>query len=166
MKVPVSEIEGKIVGLYFCLNSYGSCRSFTLKLVDMYKKLKERGESFEVVLVSLDDDESAFQQGFSGMPWLAIPFKDKSCERLARYFELETIPTLVVIDADGKTLISNAAELVEDHGIEAYPFSPEKLEEIAEKEKARMEAQTLESLLVSGERDYVIGKGGAKVCFK
>lgn len=162
-KVPVSELEGKIVALYFSLSSYGSCRKFTPKLVEVYEKLKERGENFEVVLISLDDDESAFQLGFAGMPWLAIPFKDKTCERLIRYFELETIPTLVVIGADGKTLVSNAAELVEDNGVEAYPFSPEKLEELAEKEKARMEAQTLESLLVSGEHDYVIKKGGAKV---
>lgn len=162
-KVPVSELEGKIVGLYFCLSSYGSCKKFTPKLVEMYKKLKEKGEAFEVVLISLDDDESSFQQAFTGMPWLAIPFKDKSCERLARYFELEIIPKLVVIGHDGKTLMSNAAELVEDHGIEAYPFSPEKLEELAEKDKARLEAQTLESLLVSGEKDYVIAKGGAKV---
>jgi len=162
-KVPVSELEGKIVGLYFSLSSYGSCRKFTQKLVEVYEKLKERGENFEVVLVSLDDEESSFQLGFAGMPWLALPFKDKSCERLIRYFELETIPTLVVIGADGKTLISNAAELVEENGVEAYPFSPEKLEELAEREKARMEAQTLESLLVSGDRDYVIGKDGTKV---
>ena len=162
-KVPISELEGKIVGLYFSLNSFGSCRKFTSKLVEVYEKLKERGEGFEVVLVSLDDEESSFQLGFAGMPWLALPFKDKSCERLIRYFELDTIPTLVVIGADGKTLISNAAELMEENGVEAYPFSPEKLEELAEKKKARMEAQTLESLLVSGERDYVIGKDGTKV---
>ena len=68
-----------------------------------------------------------------------------------------------MIGADGKTLISNAAELAEDNRVEAYPFSPEKLEELAEKEKARMEAQTLESLLVYGEQDYVIGKDGTKV---
>ncbi|ONK61144.1 uncharacterized protein A4U43_C08F26690 [Asparagus officinalis] len=162
-KVPVSELEGKIVGLYFCLNSYGACRKFTPKLVEMYGKVKASGHNFEVVLVSLDDEEESFKLGFDGMPWLAIPFKDKTCERLVRYFELEAIPTFVVIGADGKTLVSNAADLVEDHGVEAFPFSPEKLEELAEKEKAKMEAQTLESLLVSGERDYVIGKDGIRV---
>ncbi|ONK61150.1 uncharacterized protein A4U43_C08F26750 [Asparagus officinalis] len=162
-KVPVSELEGKIVGLYFSLSLHGSCKNFTPKLVEMYKKLKESGHNFEVVLVSLDDEEASFKQGFAGMPWLAIPFKDKTCERLVHYFELKTIPTLVVIGANGKTLILNAADLVEDHGVEAFPFSPEKLEELAEKEKAKLEAQTLESLLVLGEQDYVIGKDGIKV---
>ncbi|XP_008792848.2 probable nucleoredoxin 1 [Phoenix dactylifera] len=162
-KVPVAELEGKIVGLYFALSSFAPCIEFTRVLSDMYGKLKEKGESFEVVLVSLDDEDSSFEQSFASMPWLAIPINDKSSEKLARYFELETIPTLVVIGSDGKTLNANAAELVEDYGVEAYPFSPEKLQELAEKEKAKMEAQTLESLLVSGERDYVIGKGNVKV---
>lgn len=162
-KVPVSELQGKIVGIFFSISSFNSCSEFAKSLKEMYLKLKENGENFEVVLVSLDDEESSYEQGFADMPWLAIPFKDKICDKLVRYFELDSIPTLVVIGSDGKTLNSNVAELIEEHGIEAYPFSPEKLEEIAEKEKARIEAQTLESLLASGEQDYVIGKGGIRV---
>lgn len=162
-KVPVSELQGKIVGIFFSISSFSSCSEFAKSLTEMYLKLKENGENFEVILVSLDDEESSYEQGFADMPWLAIPFKDKICDKLVRYFELDSIPTLVVIGSDGKTLNSNVAELIEEHGIEAYPFSPEKLEEIAEKEKARIEAQTLESLLVSGEQDYVIGKGGIRV---
>ncbi|XP_077236420.1 putative nucleoredoxin 1 [Tasmannia lanceolata] len=163
-KVLVAELEGKMVGLYFSLNSFRSSREFTPKLVEVYGKLKERGDdSFEVVLISLDNEEESFKKGLEGIPWLALPFNDKSCEKLVRYFELKTLPTLVIIGPDGKTLNSNAAELIEEHGILAYPFSPEKLAELADMEKARLEAQTLESLLVSGEQDFVIGKGGAKV---
>lgn len=157
------ELEGKTVGLYFSQSSYRSCVEFTPKLVEVYQKLKEKGESFEVVLVSLDDEEELFKGGFGSMPWLALPFKDKKCSKLIRYFELSTIPTLVIIGKDGKTLHSNVSELVEEHGIQAYPFTPEKLAELAEIEKARLEAQTLESILVSGDRNFVIGKDDAKV---
>lgn len=159
----MSELQGKIVGIFFSISSFSSCSEFAKSLTEMYLKLKENGENFEVILVSLDDEESSYEQGFADMPWLAIPFKDKICDKLVRYFELDSIPTLVIIGPDGKTLNTNVAELIEEHGIEAYPFSPEKLEEIAEKEKARIEAQTLESLLVSGEQDYVIGKGNITV---
>lgn len=145
------------------MSSFNACNEFTKSLVDMYLKLKEKGENFEVVLVNLDDEESSYEQGVAGMPWLAIPFKDRTSDKLVHYFELATIPTLVIIGSDGKTLHPNAAELVEEHGIDAYPFSPEKVEEIAEKEKAKIEAQTLETLLVSGEQDYVIGKNDTKV---
>ncbi|XP_062159007.1 probable nucleoredoxin 1 [Alnus glutinosa] len=162
-KIPVAELEGKMVCLYFSIQTKNQCLEFTPQLVDVYKKLKERGENFEIVLIALDYEDKHFKEGFETMPWLAVPFKDKSCEKLARYFELETLPSLVVIGPDGKTLHSNVTELIEEHGIEAYPFTPEKLAELAEIEKARLESQTLESILVSGERDFVIDKSGSKV---
>ncbi|PSS28623.1 Nucleoredoxin like [Actinidia chinensis var. chinensis] len=162
-KIPVSELEGKTVGLYFSATAHRGCFEFTEKLVEVYKKLKEKGESFEIVLISLDGEEEYFKQGFDTMPWLALPFNDKSCEKLARYFELAAIPTLVVLSPDGKTLNPNVAELIEDHGAEAYPFTPEKLVELAEIEKAKREAQTLESILVSGDNDFVIDKSGSKI---
>ncbi|KAF2286653.1 hypothetical protein GH714_023240 [Hevea brasiliensis] len=162
-KIPVSELEGKTVGLYFSLSSYKSCVDFTRKLAEVYEKLKAQGEKFEVVFISLDDDEEAFQQSLANKPWLALPFKDKCCGKLVRYFELSTVPTLVVIGPDGKTLHSNVAEAIEEHGIQAYPFTPEKFAELAEIEKVKEAAQTLESVLVSGDRNFVIAKDGAKI---
>ncbi|XP_052204586.1 probable nucleoredoxin 1 isoform X5 [Diospyros lotus] len=163
-EIPVSELEGKVIGLYFVVDDHRRCTEFTTKLVEVYRKIKDKGENFEVVLVWLDDEEEeSFKQSFDAMPWLALPFKDKSCEKLARYFELRALPTLTIIGPDGKTLHPNVAELVEEHGVEAYPFSPEKVAELAEIEKARLEAQTLESILVSGDTDFVIEKSGSKV---
>lgn len=162
-KVPISEIEGKTVGLYFTVNSYPPCVEFTEKLVEIYNKLKEKGESFEVVMIYLDDNEEEFKGGFADMPWLSLPFDDKTCEKLVRYFELRSIPRLVIIGPDGKTLNPDVSELIDEHGIEAYPFTPEKLAELAEIEKAKLESQTLESLLVSGDKDFVLDKSGSKV---
>ncbi|XP_048322845.2 probable nucleoredoxin 1 [Ziziphus jujuba] len=164
-QVPVSELEGKLVGLYFSMNSHGGCIEFTPKLVEAYKKLKEtgQGQDFEIVLISLDHKDEQFKEGFEKMPWLALPFNDKSIERLVRYFELQNLPTLVIIGPDGKTLNPDVSELIEEHGVGAYPFSPEKLAELAEIEKAKLEAQTLESLLVFEDKDYVIEKNGSKV---
>lgn len=162
-KVPVSEIEGKTVGLYFTVTTYPPCVEFTEKLVEIYNKLKEKGENFEVVMIYLDDSKEEFKEGFAKMPWLSLPFDDKACEKLARYFELRTIPRLVIIGPDGKTLNTDVSELIDEHGIEAYPFTPEKLAELAEIEEARLQSQTLESLLVSGDKDFVLDKNGSKV---
>ena len=161
----MSDLEGKLVGLYFSVHAHRMCGEFTPKLVELYKRLKEKGENFEVVLISLNSEEKHFKESFETMPWLALPFKDKSCEKLARYFELRTIPNLVIIGQDGKTLNPNVAELIEEHGIEAYPFTPEKLDELAAIEKAKLESQTLESVLVNGENDFLIDKSGSKVMF-
>lgn len=136
------------------------------KLIEVYKKLKER-ENFEIVMIPLDKDEAAesAEEGFKGVPWFALPLKDKMCEMLVRYFELSTLPTLVIIGPDGKTLHSNVADVVEEHGALAYPFTPERFSELEKIEKAKHEAQTLESILVNGDLNFVIGKDGVKVRF-
>ncbi|KAF8698720.1 hypothetical protein HU200_034972 [Digitaria exilis] len=165
-KVPISDLEGKYVGLCFVVGGFGPVDQFTSVLAKIYEKLKEVGEKFEVVAVSLDSDESSFKESFAKMPWLAIPHGDKMCEKLVRYFELSSLPTLVLIGPDGKTLNNNVADIIEEHGFEAwegFPFSAEKLDILAEKAKAKAAAQTLESLLISGDSDFVIGKDRAKV---
>uniref|UniRef100_A0A803L0K3 protein-disulfide reductase n=1 Tax=Chenopodium quinoa TaxID=63459 RepID=A0A803L0K3_CHEQI len=137
-KVSVSELEGKMVGLYFCVGSYKPCTDFTKKLTEVHKELKEKGENFEIVLIYLDDDdEEGFKEALAQLPCFALPFKDKKIEKLA--------------------------QLIDEHGAAAYPFTPEKLAELAEIEKAKLLSQTLESILVSGELDYVIDKSGSNV---
>ncbi|KAF8698719.1 hypothetical protein HU200_034971 [Digitaria exilis] len=165
-QLPISDLVGKYVGLCFVVGGFGPVDQFTSVLAKIYEKLKEVGEKFEVVAVSLDSDESSFKESFAKMPWLAIPHGDKMCEKLVRYFELSSLPTLVLIGPDGKTLNNNVADIIEEHGFEAwegFPFSAEKLDILAEKAKAKAAAQTLESLLISGDSDFVIGKDGAKV---
>ncbi|KAJ4961388.1 hypothetical protein NE237_021298 [Protea cynaroides] len=159
-KVPISELEGKTVALYFSFFTNGLCMEFTPILVEVYEKLKKRGENFEVVLVSLDEDEEKYKEDFQKMPCLSLPFNDKRCNKMVRYFQVRKLPMLVIVGPDGKTLNPNVVELVEDHGVQAYPFTPERLEEV---EKAKQEAQTLESVLVLGELDFVIDKEGTQI---
>ncbi|KAL9666267.1 hypothetical protein QQ045_000593 [Rhodiola kirilowii] len=166
-KVPVAELEGKLAGLYFSLSSYNLSGEFTPKLVDFYEKIREKGEDFEIVEIPLDDDEDDLdeetKESFKSRPWFILPIGDEKCRKLARFFDLDVLPTLVIIGRDGKTVHGNVVEAIEEHGIAAYPFSPEKFAELEAIEKAKQDAQTLESVLVSGDLDYVIGKGGVKV---
>ncbi|KAG6487036.1 probable nucleoredoxin 1-2 [Zingiber officinale] len=168
-KVSVSNLEGKIVALYFSCND--CCAEYTLVLTKIYRKLKEIGESFEVVLVPLHDEESCYDKAVENMPWLAFPFNDKRCDKLSCYFGLQLYicSTVILIGSDGKTIDVDLIELIKEYGLdawEAFPFSQEKMHEFSEKEKAKLESQTLESLLVSGDQDYVIGKKGLKVPVK
>ncbi|CAA0818286.1 Probable nucleoredoxin 1 [Striga hermonthica] len=116
-------------------------------------------------MVPLDNDEQSFMQLFNQLPWLSLPMNDKCRSKLVRYFELDELPTVVAIGPDGKTVHPNVADAIEEHGLKAFPFTPEKFAELEEIERAKMEAQTLESILVSGGLDFVIGKDGVKVSF-
>ncbi|KAM7268767.1 hypothetical protein ACFE04_010933 [Oxalis oulophora] len=156
-KVLVCELEGKMVGMYLSLHAR-DCQDYTVKLVEVYTKLKEKGENFEIVWISLDHEEESFKQGLESVPWLALPFEDKLCDKLARYFELSSLPRVIIIGPDGKTLNNDVTDLIEEHGVEAYPFSLEKVVELA-----LIEKDTLESISVVGDADFVIDKDGSKV---
>ncbi|KAI3698480.1 hypothetical protein L2E82_42055 [Cichorium intybus] len=162
-KVNITELEGKTVGLYFVLSSFKRSTDFTPTLVKVYNELKSKQENFEIVMIPLDDKEESFKKELENIPWLSLPFKDKKCQKLSRYFELSTLPTLVIIGPNGKTLHPNVADAIEEHGVTAYPFTPDIFAEFEKIEKAKQESQTLESVLVSGDVDYVIGKDGNKV---
>ncbi len=54
------------------------------------------------------------------MPWLALPFKDKHREALKKLYNVQGIPTLVIVDAEGKTLSSNARGEVMQNGAKAF----------------------------------------------
>ncbi|KAG6516000.1 probable nucleoredoxin 1 [Zingiber officinale] len=152
----------KTVAIYFTMLASVSNDPVAQQLLDMHMKLKEIGEEFEVVVVSTDTDTEwqPFDQGLAGTAWLAVPYQSSTSAKLVINF---CDDTLVIIGPDGKLLCRGVSDVVEYHGIDAYPFSPEKLEELAQLDKAKIESQTLESLLVSGELDYVLGKDGLKV---
>ncbi|CAN0892984.1 Probable nucleoredoxin 1 [Linum grandiflorum] len=164
-KTDILELEGKMVCLYVAVLANSSCAEFTPKLVDFYNEIKRNGErsDLEVVLLSFDSDEEKFSKGFETMPWLAVPFQDKTCAKLLDYFQLRSIPTVIVIGGDGKTVNLNVAELIDELGAQAYPFCPEKLAEFEAIKSAELESQTLESILVHGDQDFVVDKSGAKV---
>ncbi|KAF2297978.1 hypothetical protein GH714_006820 [Hevea brasiliensis] len=89
-KVEVSELEGKVVGLYFSANWYPPCRNFTQILIDAYEHLNSNGYNFEVVFVSSDEDLNAFNNYRALMPWLSIPFSDLETKKaLDRKFNVE-----------------------------------------------------------------------------
>lgn len=48
-------------------------------------------------------------------------------------------------------------------GVEVWPFSLEKLQELEERKKAKLKDQTLESLQVFGDLNFVVGNNGVKV---
>lgn len=55
--MPISELEGKLVGLYFSLSSLDACLEFTPTLIHVYEKLRAKEESFEIIMIPLDDEE-------------------------------------------------------------------------------------------------------------
>lgn len=104
------------------------CKGFTPKLSATYEKLKAAGKKLSVVFCSSDRDQKQFQEYFGSMPadWYAVPPGDKRKEQLSTLFEVQGIPSLVILDAaTGETINANARGMVgSDPEGAKYPWKP------------------------------------------
>lgn len=129
-QVPVSELVGKNVLLYFSAHWCPRCRAFLPKLIQTYNEIKGKEDAFEVIFISSDRDEPAFQEFFSSMPWLALPYGDKRKASLSKKFKVRGIPTVIALGPTGKTVSEDCRNLIMAHGANAYPFTDERVKEI------------------------------------
>lgn len=162
-QVKISDLQGKIIGVYFSANWYPPCQKFTPLLANAYEQLKNRNPSFEIVFVSSDEDLDAFNTYHASMPWLAIPFSDLDTRRaLTRRFDVEGIPCLIILqpinDEQDLDMRQDGVDLIQRYGIQAYPFTKEKLEELLEKERDEHEHQSLTELLTNRGRDFLVSQ--------
>ena len=76
--VPVPDVQ--VLGIYFSAHWCPPCRMFTPQLAEFYRSFKntESGASFEIIFVSSDEDETKFNEYHAEMPWLALPYTDRS----------------------------------------------------------------------------------------
>ena len=83
--------EGKVLGIYFSAHWCPPCRAFTPALAEWYKTVKEsdNGINFEILFVSSDRDQAAFDEYFAEMPWKALPYEDR--DRKVRFSTFWTI---------------------------------------------------------------------------
>lgn len=161
LQVKVSNLDGKVLGLYFSANWYPPCRSFNQILVQTYEELQGNGSNFEVVYVSSDEDSDAFNEYHASMPWPAIPFSDLETKiALNRKFEIEGIPCLVILqpceNKDETMTLHEGVEIVYRYGVDAFPFTKERLEQLKEEDREKEENQTLFTLLINHNRDYLL----------
>jgi len=121
----------KCVALYFSAHWCPPCRGFTPQLAEWYKKdLKEKG--LEVVFVSSDRDEAAFNEYFSEMPWLALPYSDREKKDfLNKKFKVNGIPSVVVLGPDGEVITKDGRKAIsEDPTGAEMPWKPRSFNEI------------------------------------
>lgn len=104
-------------------------------LIKAYRNIKERGNSFEIIFVSDDKDEESFDDLYTQMPWLALPFGDARKKPLTMAFNKPSVSDLVAVGPNGKTVTTNARRLVCSYGAAAFPFTKQsgevEMEEVA-----------------------------------
>jgi nucleoredoxin len=106
--------DKQVVGLYFSAHWCPPCHGFTPKLTEVYTVIKGTDKSLEIVFVSSDRDDVAFDSYHKDMPWLALPFAERALKQtLSKRFKVSGIPSLVLVDGvtgqvlskDGRSVI-------------------------------------------------------------
>eukprot|EP00743_Colponemidia_sp_Colp-15_P018246 GILK01022823.1.p1 GENE.GILK01022823.1~~GILK01022823.1.p1 ORF type:complete len:202 (+),score=10.82 GILK01022823.1:109-714(+) len=121
--VPVESAIGSNTNhvlLYFSAHWCPPCRQFTPILSKFYKD-HHKSKNFEVVFCSWDRTEDEFSTYFSTHPdWLAI---DRSLiDNLATAYNIQTIPTLLVLDAKTGQIVTRQGRLGVAHDPTAKEF--------------------------------------------
>lgn len=99
--------EPEIYAFYFSAHWCPPCRAFTPKLVQFYNDHAQfAGKKFEIVFVSSDHDQDAFDDYMTGdqMPWPAIKYRYAKRIDEVRNYAGSGIPCLVLVDKQGKVL--------------------------------------------------------------
>jgi len=147
-------LSGKsAVGIYFSAHWCPPCRGFTPELAKMYSETFS-GLGMEIVFVSSDKDESAFNDYFREMPWVALPFEKRDVkEMLSKKYKVQGIPSFVVLGPDGQTITTEGRKAVtNDPKGEKYPWIPP-----TAAEKAKMVLDTLGSEAITKAGSKAIG---------
>ena len=125
-----SALRGKqFICVYFSAHWCPPCRAFTPKLSKAYTAMKKLRSDFELVFVSSDSDEGAFNEYFGEMSFCALPY-DKRDEKssLSKMFGVRGIPQLTMLgpvdsESGNRPVInSNIRSFIEQEDFDEFPF--------------------------------------------
>lgn len=156
----MSAIDGKMICLFFSANWCRPCKSFTPQLAQLYDRLRKK---LEIVFVSFDRDEKGFHDHLNSIPWLAVPFDANLNKRLSHRYHVHRIPSLVPLGTNGQSVEEDAVALIEDYGVDAFPFTRERREELKDLDNAKREGGNLQQLLAFEGPDYLVSTAYGKV---
>ena len=112
-KVDLADLRGKVVLVDFWATWCPPCIEEAPALVEAYEKFKDQG--FEIVGISLDQDKSALEKFTeeNKMTWPQF-FDGKGWDNeLAKRFEIQSVPTMWLLDREGKLADPNPRERLE-----------------------------------------------------
>merc|ERR1711972_1184433 len=83
-----------------------------------------KAKGMEIVFISSDQDEKSFKEYFGEQPWVAVPFGKRDIkDALSKKYDVRGIPSLVILDGEGKTITTEGRAVVSQvQGIPSFVF--------------------------------------------
>lgn len=100
--IPTGSITGRYKLLYFSAHWCPPCRGFTPKLGMFYDAVNAQHKQVEIIYISRDKNPDQYNEYYSEMPWVALPYEDKArVAALGNRYQVQQIPALLLIDDHG-----------------------------------------------------------------
>jgi len=154
-KKPTTDVlAGKTgVFVYFSAHWCPPCRGFTPKFAEFHTKFAD-DKNFATIFVSSDKDQEAFDSYYGEQPWFALPYEDRSRkDSLSKKFKVQGIPSLVLLDGDGKLITKDGRTKVMENieTCDGYPWVPATFAEALGSEFERKDGSTVGLEAIAGK---------------
>lgn len=123
----VNRLQNRILLLFFGSVTCDKCQEFAPALSDFYKRLTDefyvdRSAQLVLLYVSMDQSEEEQDSFLKELPkkCLFLAYEDPYRRELEAMFNIEEVPTVVVLRPDSSVLIPNAVEEILHLGPECY----------------------------------------------
>lgn len=124
--------SGKNIGLFFGAGWHDKNDEYLPKLISLYNEVNSQhargtGKGLEIIYVGSDGSVEDYAKQQAKMPWLAVAPEEETRRDLLRIgVGLSAIPTLLVLDSEGKMLNENAMlRILGNSSFDGFPW-PEK----------------------------------------
>ena len=111
-----------VIGILFTGSWVPPAKEFMIKLEELYAEINKTEKVFEIVQIPNEKSEHAYKESLTEKrPWLYLPFNDPFIKTLVEQFNIEFLPTFIIVNRDFFILSNNGRkDMIDNEGIKAY----------------------------------------------
>ena len=115
-------LKYNVIGILFTGSWVPPAKEFMEKLEELYAEVNKTEKIFEIVQISNEKSEHAYKEQLSPKRnWLYLPFNDPFMKNLVEQFNVEYLPTFIIVNRDFFVLSqSGRKDMIDNEGIKSY----------------------------------------------
>ena len=115
-------LKYNVIGILFTGSWVPPAKEFMTKLEDLYAEINKTEKIFEIVQIPNEKTEQAYKDSMTEKrQWLYLPFNDPFIKNLVEQFNVEFLPTFIIVNRDFFVLSTNGRkDMIDNEGVKAY----------------------------------------------